>query len=119
MKTLLIFLLIPLFSFSQMIEKDKQMHLLAGASFGGLAYEIAVQENVHTLLPTVGLATFMGAVKETIDWQTHGTFDALDLAYTSLGGLAMWAILELFGRKSGHGMFGASITGIGLFMIIQ
>jgi hypothetical protein len=119
MKTLLIFLLIPFFATAQFIEKDKQMHLLAGASFGGLAYEIAVQENVHTLLPTVGLATFMGLVKETIDWQTHGTFDPLDLAYTSLGGLAMWAILELFGRKSGHGMFGASITGIGLFMILQ
>jgi len=119
MKLLIIMLFMPILTFGQLIEKDKQMHLLAGASFGGLAYEIAVQENVHTLLPTVGLATFMGLVKETIDWQTYGKFDVVDLAYTSLGSLVMWVILELFGRKSGTGLFGASITGIGLFMIIQ
>lgn len=118
MKTLLIFLLIPFFATAQFIEKDKQMHLLAGASSGSLAYSIAKNENVKPFLPTVGFATFMGVVKETIDEVTYGGFDVKDLAFTTLGGLASFLILELVNADSGIAfglMFG---NGIGLFMML-
>jgi hypothetical protein len=118
MKTLLIFLLIPFFSFSQFIEKDKQMHLLAGASSGSLAYSIAKNEDVNPLIPTVGFATFMGLVKETIDEVTYGGFDFKDLAFTTLGGLASYFVLEITGADAGVA-FGLTFgTGIGLFMIL-
>jgi hypothetical protein len=116
----LIFLLafLPAISFGQFIEKDKQMHLLAGATFAGLGYEIAVQENVHPFLPAVGLATFMGIVKETIDYHTYGKFDFADLGFTVLGGLASFAVIELMGGKSGYGMFVMFGSGISLYMVL-
>lgn len=115
----LIFLLafIPTITFGQLIEKDKQLHLLAGAASGALAYEIAVGENVHPLIPTVGFATFMGLFKETFDELTYGGFDVMDLAFTTLGGLASFAILELIGRDAGAGLFLSFGSGIGLIAI--
>ena len=117
MKTLLIFL-IPMFTFGQFIEKDKQMHLLAGASSGSLAYSIAKNENVKPLIPTLGLSTFMGVVKETIDEITYKGWDNRDLLFTTLGGLASFLVLELVNADSGIAfgfMFG---NGIGLFMML-
>lgn len=92
MKKLILLLLIPFFSFSQ-IADDKVLHLCAGwttsAASYAVVYGITKGDVKKSILYSTAFTLLVGALKETYDsTQPNNKFDVRDLGATIIGGLS-------------------------------
>jgi uncharacterized protein YfiM (DUF2279 family) len=76
--------------FCQIIPKDKQMHLAAGFTLGGLS--ISSKQVKHPFWTSVLMATSAGAAKELYDSRTGGTSEVKDVYFTVAGGVVSGTI---------------------------
>ena len=91
MKKLLIILLIPFLSYSQ-IPSDKQDHFVAGAAISTLTYIVVAETTKNkkkAFWYSLGVSTLAGLTKELIDENKYKGFDSKDLLATSLGGFTV------------------------------
>jgi uncharacterized protein YfiM (DUF2279 family) len=83
--------------FCQVIPKDKQMHLAAGFTLGGLA--ISSKQVKHPFWTSVLMATSTGAAKELYDSRTGGDVDRKDVYFTVAGGAVSGTIGYLIKKR--------------------
>lgn len=83
--------------FCQMIPKDKQMHIAAGFTLGGLA--ISSKHVKHPFWTSVLMATSAGAAKELYDSRTGGDSDIKDVYFTAAGGVVSGTIGYLIKKR--------------------
>lgn len=97
MKTIigfLVCLLLVLQGQAQMIPKDKQLHLGAGAVVGAWGMAIPnTQKDVKQICFGLGCATIAGAGKEIVDAGGFGTPDIKDFAATVSGAVISTGII--------------------------
>lgn len=82
----------------QMIPKDKQFHLEAGAVIGAWGTLLAKPEERHGWKPVItgiSSATIAGIGKETYDAMCGRKFDLKDLGATIIGGAVSVGIIKL------------------------
>ena len=97
------------FSNAQLLsESDKQKHFVAGATFGGIAYGVLLQETEDKKLAfwgSIATSFVVGYVKETNDKKKGLKFDNRDLLATTLGGISIGITFDIFtrnGKKKGR-----------------
>lgn len=67
---------------------DKQLHLIAGSTFGAWSYVACPkQDGILPVAFCISGATLIGSAKEFYDSKHGGYFDKKDLAYTVAGGI--------------------------------
>jgi len=94
---LLIFLLFPLLLNAQLIEKDKQLHALAGSVLTFPTYAMGRELKMtkfESFMFSVGVTSLIGIGKELIDKPTTG-FDWKDAAFTTGGSLITATIIVI------------------------
>ena len=103
MKHLILLLLIPTLSFSQLYtEKDKQLHFFAGNISGGLGYHLSYekhQDKQRALITGIATAFASGVLKEMFDASRGGYVDLDDVLATTLGGITITTTIPLFQNK--------------------
>ena len=102
---LVLFVLIAYVANSQIVplEKDKQLHFLAGTLTSAVGYHYVynkTHDKTKATLAGIGCAILAGTIKETIDSRKPGNkFDPQDLAATTLGGITISVTINLFNKK--------------------
>jgi|TARA_Y100000992_G_scaffold136278_2_gene90181 hypothetical protein len=102
-KHLILLLLIPTLSFSQLYtEKDKQLHFFAGNISGGLGYHLSYQKHQdkqRALITGICTAFAAGVMKEMFDASRGGYIEHADILATTLGGITITTTIPLFQNK--------------------
>jgi hypothetical protein len=82
----------------QTIPRDKQLHLLAGASFGAWCYTVGYcyypEKKWVPIVADIGGSTMMGIGKETWDKLNGRPFDVKDLGATITGAIISVGLIE-------------------------
>jgi len=100
MKKLLIFLLIPYMSFSQLeiygmsFEEDKVMHYLSGVAITSITHDLIYEETKSkqkAVLYSMATAMVIGTLKEIADQK----FDPTDLSATMYGAITVGVVINL------------------------
>lgn len=104
-RILLFLLLIPTFSYSQLLsEKDKQYHFAAGAFISAGTYTLVYNKTKNrkkALIYSIASSVLVGTLKELSDSREKGnTFDKRDLLATTYGGLSIGVTFNLFSKKN-------------------
>ena len=91
---MLIFLMLFQFANSQIIAKDKQLHLGTGTFVGAWSYIIPSEgTGLKHIIYGVSGAAIIGIGKETYDYMSYRKFDCKDLGATILGGVISVGII--------------------------
>ena len=104
MKTLILFLLFPLFTFSQ-LQTDKVAHFSVGYGIGATVTAFTPkQKPAVSILLGFGTGLIVGVGKEIYDAKGHGNPEFKDALYTGLGaGLGSVTVrfsINQYGKKN-------------------
>tara|TARA_B100000214_G_C23876752_1_gene585309 strand:- start:602 stop:970 length:369 start_codon:yes stop_codon:yes gene_type:complete len=102
-KHIILLLLIPILSFSQLYtEKDKQLHFFAGNISGGIGYHFSYkkhQDKKRAIITGICTAFAAGVMKEMFDASRGGYVEHADILATTLGGFTITTTIPLFQNK--------------------
>jgi uncharacterized protein YfiM (DUF2279 family) len=88
---------------AQEIPKDKQMHFVAGTITGTLGYNYVyskTKDRKKAFVAGIITSIAVGICKESLDATQPGNkFDLKDLATTTLGGITVGIVINLFDKK--------------------
>ena len=101
MKTIvfkIVLILVTFISYGQ-IGKDKQLHLIAGASISAVTYITVMKitkDRKKAFIYSLSASILAGIGKELFDEKKHNAFNSQDILASSVGGLVVSTTFNIF-----------------------